>query len=308
MGNSIPPTEQTGDPSVSLTMEEWNSMAQSVGEVLTPSLRMKSYWKEHRRIDGRASLVETRRTSIQRNVISKHAQGSAYVKLSNSREKNQEEDISQHGTHVLAAVNYMVGQPVSQMDAGDVVVQIEQGAGGHTMMYAGIQTWTQRILEQCIDLEKLSIVPGRAAFRVLVTVQVIHNDGNIVDAILLACVSALLDTKLPANTVWKNERLFLDESVLDPPTRRIEMKVLPTSLSMGIAKFHDDEQKMILDPCRDEEEALDSNLIVVVDANNPKVILSFEYSGIQSISKTSMAVAAHYASARGEEILDLYRT
>jgi exosome complex RNA-binding protein Rrp42 (RNase PH superfamily) len=273
---------------------------------------VESFWKKATRPDGRL-FSQTRRTVVQRQVLTQHAAGSALVKLGDSQ--------------VIAGVSYAVGQPVG-VNQGDVLVTISDsrnsGSGGNNMN-SSLQLYLNRLLEETLDLEQLSIVPEQAAFRLFITVQILNHDGNIRDACLLACVAALTDTKLPTNTIWQDGKVWLrDGDVAEGDKedakssnekeddsgsesfRQLQIPVVPVPLTMGV--WHDvesDKTHLIVDPSEEEDSALTSRMTVVVNAMDPVQILLLDLSGRHAVSKTELALATRMAAGRAEELRDV---
>jgi exosome complex RNA-binding protein Rrp42 (RNase PH superfamily) len=272
---------------------------------------VESFWKKATRPDGRL-FSQTRRTVVQRQVLTQHAAGSALVKLGDS--------------HVIAGVSYAVGQPVG-VNQGDVLVTISDsrnsGSGGNNMN-SSLQLYLNRLLEETLDLEQLSIVNEQAAFRLFITVQILNHDGNIRDACLLACVAALTDTKLPTNTIWQDGKVWLrdgdtkgDKEVTNSSDdkedgselesfRQLQIPVVPVPLTMGV--WHDVETgktHLIVDPSEEEDSALTSRMTVVVNALDPVQILLLDLSGRHAVSKTELALATRMVAGRAEELLDV---
>ena len=93
---------------------------------------------------------------------------------------------------MVAGVTLQIGQPVlAPMDCGDVIISCEHDVTR--------QRWLQRIVTNSttLSLQQLCIQPTIAAWRLVVSCQVLGDTGNIYDACLLAIVAALVDTKLP---------------------------------------------------------------------------------------------------------------
>lgn len=277
---------------------------------------MESYWKKGTRPDGRL-FSQTRRTVVQRQVLTQHAAGSALVKLGDSQ--------------VIAGVSYAVGQPVG-VNQGDVLVTISDsrnsGSGGNNMN-SSLQLYLNRLLEETLDLEQLSIVLEQAAFRLFLTVQILNHDGNIRDACLLACVAALTDTKLPTNTIWKDGKVWLrdgdvegvvgnddypvnrsgdedDGSDSGSSWRQLQIPVVPVPLTMGV--WHDketDQTHLIVDPSAEEDSILTSRMTVVTNAMDPVQILLLDLSGRHAVSKAELALATRMAAGRAEELRDV---
>jgi exosome complex RNA-binding protein Rrp42 (RNase PH superfamily) len=192
-------------------------------------------------------------------------------------------------------------------------------------MNSSLQLYLNRLLEETLDLEQLSIVPEQAAFRLFITVQILNHDGNIRDACLLACVAALTDTKLPTNTIWQDGKVWLrdgdvvegnkedakssdgkkDGSELES-FRQLQIPVVPVPLSMGVwYDVESDKTHLIVDPSEEEDSALTSRMTVVVNAMDPVQILLLDLSGRHAVSKTELALATRMAAGRAEELRDV---
>jgi exosome complex component RRP42 len=275
---------------------------------------VESFWKKATRPDGRL-FSQTRRTVVQRQVLTQHAAGSALVKLGDSQ--------------VIVGVSYAVGQPVGS-NQGDVLVTISDSrnsGSGSNNMNSSLQLYLNRILEETLDLEQLSIVPEQAAFRLFMTVQILNQDGNIRDACLLACVAALTDTKLPTNTIWQDGKVWLRDGVdvvvegdkedakssddkedgsHTESWRQLQLPVVPVPLTMGVWLDQETGQThLIVDPSAEEDTTLTSRMTVVVNAMDPVQILLLDLSGRHAVSKTELALATRMAAGRAEELRDV---
>jgi exosome complex RNA-binding protein Rrp42 (RNase PH superfamily) len=265
---------------------------------------MEAYWTNGTRADGRL-LRETRRITIQQGILTKNDAGSALVR--------------QGSTVVLAAVSLKVGQPTTSADQGDVVVTLtapaaEGNSNSGRMTRESppqLQSFLQRCMEECLDLEQLTIVPGRSAFRLCVGVQVLNAAGNLMDACLTACTAALLDTNVPINPVIDSGKVWLPAKE-DTEYKRLRMPTIPVSLTAGVwYKQHDGFDKKgnfqwIVDPDSAEESVLDSFLTVVVNAAEPNKaeVLSIDLSSItgSGIRMTEMALAVHMANGHASNL------
>ena len=278
---------------------------------------MESFWKKATRPDGRL-FSQTRRTVVQRQVLTQHAAGSALVKLGDSQ--------------VIVGVSYAVGQPVGGVNQGDVLVTVQDSrSNSSNNMNSSLQLYLNRLLEETLDLEQLSIVPGTAAFRLLLTVQILNQDGNIRDACLLACVAALADTKLPTNTILQDGKVWLrdgeggeadadadkedakrsddkeDDSGSELSSmRQLQIPVVPVPLTMGVWLDQETGQThLIVDPSAEEDTILQSRMTVVVNAMDPAQIVLLDVTGRHAVSKTELALATRMAAGRAEELRDV---
>ena len=119
-----------------------------------------------------------------------------------------------------------------------------------------------------IDLEKLGIITGRRAWFVYVDLYALNHDGNLLDACMLAAVSALLTTKKPKVHVEGDEIRILDEK--EP------MPIENTTLSTTFAKIG---EYVIVDPTYEEELAMDARLTICYDKDGKIVAIQKGGSG-----------------------------
>jgi exosome complex RNA-binding protein Rrp42 (RNase PH superfamily) len=195
-------------------------------------------------------------------------------------------------THVVAGVTLQIGQttqPTVPMTAaaaaqGDLLVHVTSTAtvGHAAASYTALTAYVQRLLLESLDARQLVIQPG-CAWRLVLTIQILQEDGNLTDACMLAAVAALAHTQLPIHTVEKVVQGEGQGSVLGyrrQPTKALLMPVLPVSLTVG--SWYDKEaQKLrwVVDPTAAEEAALDGSLTLVVAAAGEGELLGVELRG-----------------------------
>jgi len=203
--------------------------------------------EEGKRYDGR-DFLEYRKIKIIDNYIP-NAEGSAYVELGD--------------TKVLAGVKLEISEPFPDLpDEGFFVVSLEYLPGSHYEKEPGPPSPKEieyaRIVDRIIrgsgfiKTKDLCIEAGKYVWSVFIDIYVINNDGNIVDASLMAAVKALKNTHFP-------ELIREGESYMINPKKKTDKK-LPldennTPLSFTFAKI---SNKIILDPNLYEEEAADA--------------------------------------------------
>jgi len=245
---------------------------------------VKSFWQSNTRPDGRA-WTQVRPTTVVPSVLrvdtASLSPSSALVRLGK--------------THVMGAVSWNIGQttPSSQSPSsnsychehGDLLVQIES-AGHYTntaaAAYTSLQGYVQRILTETLDLTQLSIRPGMA-WRAVVTCQVLTDAGNLTDAIILAAVAALHQSRIPINLTERHRKLFLPSSISqsNSTTKPFQMLRIPSTLTIGVWNVwnpsvsesadnnnnsHNSlrQPQWIVDPTSDEETALDGKITLLV--------------------------------------------
>lgn len=164
-------------------------------------------------------------------------------------------------------------------------------SGSSASSYVALTGHLQRILMETLDLSQLAILMdssgsagGGSAWRLVVTCTILANNqdngngsGNggdgMRDAILLAAVAALSDTKLPrkttTSTASSNKAIRYTTSSL---TRAFSMPRIPLSLTIGYSfptTGNDKRPTWWVDPTGLEGTALDGSvtLVMVIDNN-----------------------------------------
>lgn len=202
-----------------------------------------------RRIDGRG-FDDIREISIETNIISDKAEGSAKVKLGNSE--------------VLCGVKLGVGEPYPDNPSGVMMTgaelvpiaspEFEMGRPGEDAIELA-RVVDRGIREShMIDLDKLIITEGEKVWLVFIDLHVLNHDGNLLDASTLAAVSAL-------NTTWLPK--LEDDSIVREKSKDLPITKLP--ISFTFAKIGD---QIVLDPILDEEYAMDARLTVTTTGKN----------------------------------------
>jgi exosome complex RNA-binding protein Rrp42 (RNase PH superfamily) len=230
------------------------------------------------------------------NVVSgllKHAAGSALVK--------------QGDTKVLSAMSVQVGQPApEQPDHGDVWVTVSTADHGRSDV---LQAFLQRMLDDLLP-PRLALLTGKACIRLVTTVLIMQDAGNVMDTSLLACMAAWNNTVLPTmeeliesegRLMWKEGPVSsVDHNLPSQPTPR-EYKI---SLSMGVIKNDKGETQFLVDPSLIERQFSDAYLTIVVTLSSPRA-LQVEYSGSVALTTTDLALAAKMANGRADELAKL---
>lgn len=243
---------------------------------------------------------------------------------------------------VLAAVTLQVGQPTSNQ--GDVMVSVHDSIASSSSSATSsatssvnvpiLQSFLQRVLDASIAAARnddgedgdghddqqqqhpLVLIPGVAAMRLLVTVQVLQAAGNVVDASLLACVAALLDANIPTTNAFeqRDDKIWWKEDDNEALSKRLKLPILPIPLTMGlfVTNSNSDEKKKhvwIVDPDFREEECLSWYLLTVVMngavSETPEVLLLDGSGKNASIARTDLALAVQMAHGRAQELRQL---
>jgi len=201
--------------------------------------------------------------------------------------------------------------------------RIIEGAGGGAPENAGsgpaasradpssIESHIQRVVRTSgvVDLAGLGIVSGKAAWRLNVGCVVLNDAGNLFDAGLLGCMSALVNTRLPRTQVDDKAgqsdamvRVVAGEDADNCGSGGVKLKLnidcMPIPLTIGM--FDD---KLLVDPDDEEEDILDGTLTVVV--NLADGIVSMDKRGRTIMTPEQLAACVHMARGRGKELRDI---
>jgi exosome complex component RRP42 len=211
--------------------------------------------RDNERIDGR-KFDEMRPIEIKTGLIKK-AEGSAYVKLGN--------------TQVVAGVKMQVGEPFPDTpDQGIIITNAELVPLASPTFEPGPPDENAielaRVVDrgirhsEAVDLSKLCIEEGEKVWIIFIDIWALDDDGNLMDASALAAISALLNTTVPA------ERFEVGD---DFPLPVRDLPIAITSLVF--------EDKILVDPCRDELSIGKNTITITTDQDDN--IVSIQKSG-----------------------------
>ncbi len=111
---------------------------------------------------------------------------------------------------------------------------------------------------KALDTQSLCIVPGKLAWKVIIDVNIINNDGNLFDACMLSCLASWLSYKIPFLRKSSNQ-INITKNI-----KMINLSTLHIPLSVTFGLF-DNNQRYLIDPLLKEEKCIDG--IVVISAN-----------------------------------------
>ncbi|KAG7344824.1 3' exoribonuclease family, domain containing protein [Nitzschia inconspicua] len=315
---------------------------------LDPQQYVHDFWKNRTRPDGRL-FSQSRPCKVVTGMLRPHSAGSALVTTTTTSTINTTSTTTT--TKVLAATTLHIGQPSpDRPDRGDIVVHVT-GSGGHNIgtdflgnkqqqqNWDVLQAWLQRTLEEeeeqqveedgnggCAIPSRLKLWTGKAALRLVVTVHILEDGGNIEDAALLACMAAWKDTtplpQLGKDLVpvperggalfWKNHEAYLEKRATatittedcnnnnndnnDRPPRAFRV-----SLTMGVWRDPQDQTThLLVDPSLHEKQFVDGTLTMVVDTSSGR--LQPQYTGKVPLTANDLALAAKLSQARADEL------
>ncbi len=211
--------------------------------------------REGERIDGRR-FDEIRPIEIKTGLIKK-AEGSAYVKLGN--------------TQVVAGVKMQIGEPFPDTpDQGIIITNAELVPLASPTFEPGPPDENAielaRVVDrgirhsEAVDLKKLCVEEGSKVWMIFIDIWALDDDGNLMDASALAAISALLNTTVPAERFEVGDDFPL-------PVRNLPIAI--TSLVY--------EDKILVDPCRDELSVGKNTITITTDQDDN--IVSIQKSG-----------------------------
>ncbi len=207
---------------------------------------MRKMAEKNKRLDGR-DAESYRQVTIENGVISS-AEGSSRVRIGN--------------THVIAGVKIDVGTPFSDTPEEGVLMvaaellplaspEFEPGPPGEQAIE--LSRVVDRAIREskAIDFSKLCITPKEKVWMVYVDIDVLDDDGNLIDAACLAAVSALLNARMPELDEEKKVKRGAKTNERLPITGK---PVSNTFVKIG--------GRIVADPKIEEVKAMDARLTV----------------------------------------------
>lgn len=204
-----------------------------------------------KRIDGRK--LDEHRKIILSTDVSKNASGSARCKIGD--------------TEVIVGVKFDIGEPYPDSpDEGTIMVTAELSplASPHFEMGPpGIKAIElARVVDRgireskCIDFKKLCIKKGEKMWMVFIDIYPVNDDGNLIDASLLAVLKALQEAKFPKIVNDKVDH----ESKTATGLKLSKLPILTTVYKIG--------KDLLVDVNAEEEEVIDARLSVSIANGN----------------------------------------
>ncbi len=210
--------------------------------------RIKQYLEEGNRFDERKP-DEFREIVIETG-ISKHAEGSARVKIGN--------------TEVLVGVKMGVAEPYPDSpDKGNLIVTAELLPLSSERFETGPPKFPAIELGRLIDrgireskfieLEKLCIKEGEKVWEIFIDIYSINDDGNLIDAAGIGAIIALKTAKMPKYDE-KEEKIIFGELI----SKNIPLTKNPP-ITITVYKIG---EKFIVDPTKEEEDISETKVTV----------------------------------------------
>lgn len=204
-----------------------------------------------KRLDGRG-LEEHRKVELETG-ISKNAEGSAKCKIGD--------------TEVLVGVKMDLGEPYPDSpDEGTIIVTAELSPLASPDFDLGPPgVWATEIARivdrgvresKTIDFKKLCIEKGKKIWMVFIDIYPINDDGNLIDASMLATIAALKSAKYPKLEKKGDEYKVNRE---EPGKKALDLNVAPITTTVSDIKGN-----LIVDCLKEEEEVAETRLSIAV--------------------------------------------
>jgi exosome complex component RRP42 len=240
-----------------------------------------------KRLDGR-ELTDYREIQIEYGLIER-AEGSARVRLGKSE--------------VLVGVKIETGEPFPDTpNEGVLTVNAELVPLASPTFEPGPPDENSIELARVVDrgireskaivTEDLVIEPAKKVFIVFIDVYVLNHDGNLIDASALAALAALLNTKM------SNYEVKDGEVKIKPGYKPLPIRNYPIAITC--AKIND---KLIVDPWLEEEQAMDARLTMAVDKDGK--ICAMQKGGYGAFTVQQIFEAGKMAQQKAAELRKL---
>jgi len=142
---------------------------------------------------------------------------------------------------------------------------------------------------EMVDLTKLCVTPGEKSWICYVDVHVLGHDGNLIDAALLAAVTALSHSTVPA------KRFEVGEA--DYPLEVQHVPIECTFVRLG--------ESIVVDPTFDEEHAAQGRLTVATDEGGR--IVAMQKGLVGAFSPEDVKAVVRRAFVHGDRLRTIVR-
>jgi len=251
----------------------------------------KEFLKENIRPDGRG-LNEFRKTFLNIDSINT-ADGSALIRLGE--------------TMVVCGIKSELAEPtLEDPNKGYFIPNVDLPPLCSSEYLPGppsdkSQVLSQQVLEyfsnsQLLNLDELCVQTKKLCWVLYADIVCISHDGNLLDAILIALLAALINTKLPVMKV-NEETGEIVASDKDTFTLNIVNKAVSTSLALF------NESILLVDPTHEEED-LSNGVITVVMGANQKLVSLYKPGGV-AVKDETLRSCIQASINRYEEVNNL---
>lgn len=235
------------------------------------------------RIDSRKPMDYREIKTIVDYVGSK-AEGSCYVEMGN--------------TKVVVGIKFGVMTPYPDSpDEGGLIVSLNYAPIVWQDLPSNLDIEVSRVLDRSIresktlDLKKFCITKGEKSFQIFIDGYVMNYDGNLLDALNLATVKALMNTKMPT---------LEEDGKLGRSDKNIELSSQPVMVTLSSING-----KYLVDLNKAEELAADFSLsISYLDENT---VCAMQKFGIQGISEKEISNIFKIGQEKQKELRKLLK-
>lgn len=244
-----------------------------------------------KRIDNRR-FEEYRKITVEQDIITS-AEGSARVRIGD--------------TEVVAGVKMEIGEPYPDSpDEGVLIVSAEFVPLASPEFESGPPSEDAielaRVVDRAIresksiDFKKLCLKAGEKVWTIFVDIDVLDDDGSLIDAAGLAAVSALLKTKIP--DLDEEEKPIYDKK---------RKKLLPMNGIPISTTFVKINGNIILDPNYAETEAMEARLTVGTTDSDGIQVCSLQKGGSAGFFLEEIEKILEMVEKKGNELRRLLK-
>uniref|UniRef100_A0A7N6AZC3 Exosome complex component RRP45 n=1 Tax=Anabas testudineus TaxID=64144 RepID=A0A7N6AZC3_ANATE len=151
---------------------------------------------------------------------------------------------------------------------------------------------------KCIDTESLCVVSGEKVWQIRVDVHMLNHDGNLMDAVSIAAITALCHFRRPDVGIQGDEVTVYSPEERDP----IPLSIYHMPISVSFSFFQEGTY-LLVDPCEREERVMDGLLMIAM--NKHREICSIQSSGGIMLLKEQVMRCSKIASVKVSEITEL---
>jgi len=243
----------------------------------------------------RRPLLEYRPITIETNVVP-NAEGSALVRLGN--------------TQVIAGVKMEIGTPFPDTpNEGVLIVNAEFVPAAAPTFEPGPPDENAIELARVIDrslrepraiaLDKLAIIPGKKVWIIYLDIYVLDHDGNLLDASMLAAMSALATTRIPKIVSVNPET---GEVVVD---KKVREEKLPLNKFVATVTVNKIENYLLVDPVQEEESIASARLAISVSDDG--AIVGMQKMGMGFFTEDEVKKAIEIALDKARSLIDIVK-
>lgn len=239
-----------------------------------------------KRSDGR-KFEEFRDIEIKKGYL-KNAEGSAFVSVGE--------------TKVIVGVKMEIGEPFPDApDEGILMVNAELSPIASPEFESGPPDENAielaRVVDRgvreskTIDFKELCIEPGEKVWTVFVDINILNDDGNLIDASSIGAVAALLDAKIP--------KIEGEEIKRGEYSGTLKLKNIP--IACTVAKI---EGELIVDPDFEEESVTEGRItITTIDDGS---LCAIQKGGVGGFTPEEIYKAIDISIEQGKKIRNKY--